>query len=186
MLRMSRSRRLAEKSLGRHASRRSNLREALASFGIIIVLMVAVVWTIPASPIKDVMMPELQPIARFTGLDQTWGMFSPNPPLSVPEVETAVLYDSGARRVWKLEGDRSLVGQFYWDRWRKFKEALINEPVTRPAYAMWVVRKLMQPGEHPVGVTIFADSRKLRPPGSNAPEEHEQKILYDWKFGPAS
>ncbi len=186
MLRMSRLRRLLERSLGRHTVRGSELREAFASFGIIIVLTVAVIWSIPGSPIKDVMAPPLQPIARFTGLDQAWGMFSPNPPLSVPEVETAVLYDSGARRVWKLDGDRSLVGQFYWDRWRKFKEQLINEPVTRPAYAMWVVRKLMQPGEHPVGVTIFSDTRRLRPPGSNAREEHEQKILYDWKFGPAS
>lgn len=186
MLRMSRLRSLLERSLRRRTSRGSELREAFASFCIIIALIVAVIWSMPGAPIKDVMVPPLQPIARFTGLDQAWGMFSPNPPLSVPEVETAVLYDSGARRIWKLEGGRSLVGQFHWDRWRKFKEQLINEPVTRPAYAMWVVRKLMQPGERPVGVTIYSDTRKLRPPGSNAPEEHQQKILYDWKFGPAS
>ncbi|MCX8554947.1 hypothetical protein OS121_07530 [Mycolicibacterium mucogenicum] len=183
---MSGLRRLLPRSLGRPTFRGSELREAFASFGIIIVLTVAVIWSIPGAPIKDAMAPPLQPIARFTGLDQTWGMFSPNPPLAVPEVETAVLYDSGARRVWKLEGDRSLAGQFHWDRWRKFKEQLINEPVTRPAYALWVARKMMRPGEHPVGVTIFSDTRKLRPPGSNAPEAHEQKILYDWKFGPAS
>lgn len=186
MLGMSGLRRLVARSLGRYTSRGSELREAFASFGIVVVLIVAVVWSLPGAPIKDAMAPPLQPIARFTGLDQAWGMFSPNPPLSVPEVETAVLYDSGARRVWKLEGDRSLVGQFYWDRWRKFKEQLINEPVTRPAYAMWVVRKLMQPGERPVGVTIFSETRKLRPPGSHAQEEREQKILYDWKFGPTS
>jgi len=162
---MSRSRRFADKSLGRHASRRSNLREALASFGIIIVLLVAVTWSIPNSPIKDTLMPALQPVARSTGLDQTWGMFSPNPPMSVPE------------------NDRSLVVAFYWDRWRKFKEQLINEPVTRPAYAMWVVRKLMKPGEKPVGVTIFSETYPLAPPGKPAPSDHPRKILYDWKFG---
>ncbi len=186
MLRMSRSRRFADKSLGRHASRRSNLREALASFGIIVVLLVAVTWSIPSSPIKDTLMPALQPIARSTGLDQTWGMFSPNPPMSIPEVETWVLYNNGQRRVWKFENDRSLVGAFYWDRWRKFKEQLINEPVTRPAYAMWVVRKLMKPGEKPVGVTIFSETFPLAPPGKPAPADHPRKILYDWKFGPTS
>lgn len=186
MLRMSRSRHSNDASLGRKASRRSNLREALSSFGIIIILLVAVIWSVPNAPIRQDLVPSLEPIARFTGLDQMWGMFSPNPLVAVPEVETVVRYDSGASRSWRLESDRSLVNQFHWDRWRKFKEQLINEPVTRPAYAMWVVRKLTQPGEHPVGVTIYSDTRKLQPPGSTAPEEHEHNVLYDWKFGPAS
>ena len=109
MLRMSRSRHSNDASLGRKASRRSNLREALSSFGIIIILLVAVIWSVPNAPIRQDLVPSLEPIARFTGLDQMWGMFSPNPLVAVPEVETVVRYDSGASRSWRLESDRSLV-----------------------------------------------------------------------------
>lgn len=73
MLGMSGLRRLLPRSLGRPTFRGSELREAFASFGIIIVLTVAVIWSIPGAPIKDAMAPPLQPIARFTGLDQTSG-----------------------------------------------------------------------------------------------------------------
>ncbi|MCP9272022.1 hypothetical protein [Mycolicibacterium arenosum] len=168
------------------SDRWSRLREVMVSGFIIIALIVAAVWSIPDSPIKRALNPSLLPVARATGLDQSWRMFSPDPPRAVSEIETYVQFDSGLRRVWTFDRDRDILGSFHYDRWRKLKEQLLNEAQLRPAFAMWVVRQLTQPGEKPLRVWMVRDTRTTPAPGADGPNKRERKLLYDRIFEKAS
>ena len=163
-------------------SRWSRFNEMIVSGFIVVALLVAAVWSVPDSPLKAALTPALVPVARATGLDQSWKMFSPNPPRVVSEIETYVLFTDGEQRLWTFDRDRGIIGSFNYDRWRKLKEQLLAEDVLRPGFAMWVVRQVANPGEVPARVWMIRDTRTTPTPGEKVPIKRERKLLYDWKF----
>jgi hypothetical protein len=167
-------------------SRWSRLKEMGLSAFIVMALVIAVLWGVPDSPLKNTIAPELVPVARATGLDQGWNMFSPNPPRVVSEIETYVQFSDGQRRMWQFERDRNILRSFNYDRWRKLKEQLLREEVLRPGFAVWVIRQLAKPGERAVRVWMVRDTRVIPTPGKDGePVKWERKLLYDLQFGGA-
>lgn len=162
--------------------RQSRVREAAISGFIVLFLAIATVWSVPDSPVKTSLTPVLMPIARATGLDQSWRMFSPDPPRVVSEIETYVLFDNGERRMWTFERDRNVLSSFHYDRWRKLKEQLLAEELLRPGFAMWVVRQLAEPGEKAVRVWMVRDTRTTPAPGQDGPNKRERKLMFDRGF----
>ena len=149
---------------------------------ILTALAIAVVWSMPDSAVKKTVAPVLAPIAATTGLEQSWKMFSPNPPRRVTDVVVIVALSTGEKRVWQFEPDRSVVNSFHWDRWRKMKEQLMNEKSIRRDFASWVVREITEPNERPVRVSIVQFSKSLPAPGTDGPIKKETALLYDRKY----
>lgn len=135
----------------------------------------------PDSPAKQSVAPALAPVAQITGLEQSWKMFSPNPPRRVSEV-LAVVAVNGEKRFWKFEPDRSVVNSFHWDRWRKLKEQLMSQKSIRREFASWVVRQLTTPDERPERVSIVMFTKTLTAPGTDGPVKREASLLYDRKY----
>jgi hypothetical protein len=161
------------------------VREAAISVLVIAVVLIGVVWSIPDSAIKQIASPLLAPVARATGLDQSWRMFSPNPPRVTSDLEVYVAFSNGQKRQWEFSPTRSLPGSFNWDRWRKLKEQVINEKSIRPGFAHWVVGQVAKPGERPARVWVTLETETLPPPGSDSPKKKEKKVLYNENFAGA-
>ncbi|KUI23720.1 hypothetical protein [Mycobacterium sp. GA-2829] len=146
-----------------------------------LLVSIAVVGSLPDSAIKDTAAPLLEPFTRATGLDQSWGVFSPNPPRKLTEVEVHVIMSDGEDRVWRLDADRSLPGY----RWRKLKEEVIRHKALRPGLARYVVREVTAPGERAVRVLMVVQSQTLPLPGEGEPKT-VRKLLFDQKVRSAT
>lgn len=143
---------------------------------IVVLLVVAVVGSIPKSTIKTTAGKITTPVALATGLDQGWGVFAPNPPRIITELEVHVIMSDGEDKVWHLNADRSLPEY----RWRKMKEGVIKYEALRPAFAKWVVREVSDDGDKPVRVLVVLQSETLPLPGKGEPKT-SRKLLLDQK-----
>ena len=154
----------------------SRFREIATSILILGMLVTAVLSSIPGSTIKREVAPLLVPIARVTGLDQSWGMFAPNPPRSLSQIEVHVIMSDGTDRVWRPEDDESMRRM----QWRKLKEELIKSKDYRLGLARWVVDKMTTEGERPVRVAILVEQKTLPLPGEGDPKT-AQRLIFDQK-----
>jgi hypothetical protein len=143
---------------------------------ILAILAVAIVGSMPKSTIKSTAGQVTTPVALVTGLDQGWGVFAPNPPRVLTELEVHVIMSGGEDRVWKLNADRSQPEY----RWRKLKEGIVKYKSLRPAFAKWVVREVSNDGDKPVRVLIVMQTETLPLPGQGEPKI-TRKLLLDQK-----
>ena len=111
---------------------RSRIRETAISLMIVVILAIGVVWSLPASAIRNAVSPILAPIGLAAGLDQDWSLFAPTPPVRQENVEVHVAMASGKDEVWTLPTSNPIFGAPLTHRWRKFKEELAH-PTADPA-----------------------------------------------------
>ena len=126
--------------------------------------MSVVVWNLPSSTLKDDALGHRSTSA--TGLNQNWGVFSPDhaPSLDVPVRPRALCR---RKRVLSPPRGGRLVGG-YWDyRWRKWAEWTSTDEHSE----LWQPGgRLVRParraqGREPVSVTLVRRWRELLPPG---------------------
>jgi len=158
---------------------RSPMGEGAISTLIVVVLLIGVVWNMPESAIKRLLVPPLEPIAVSTGLDQYWTMYAPDPPQRLENLEIHVTMADGADRVWTVQPRDPIVGVGAHHRWRKLKESLTSEPQIRADWAHWVVRQLTAPSERPVQVRMILKTEVLPPPGVDGTGKTATETLYD-------
>src|SRR5690349_690632 len=106
----------------KYPQNQSRLSEVIISILVGAILVISVLSSIPSSTVKSAVAPVVTPIARATGLDQHWGMFSPNPPRVFIQLEVHVVMSNGEDRVWRPQDDDSMPGLY----WRKIKEEVIK------------------------------------------------------------
>lgn len=151
----------------------TRVSEIAISVLIVAMLAVAIIGSIPKSTIKTTAGQITTPVALATGLDQGWGVFSPNPPRVITELEVHVIMADGEDRVWRLNADRSLPEY----RWRKLKEGIIKYKSLRPAFAKWVVREVSDDSDTPVRVLIVLQTETLPLPGRGEPKITRKLVL---------
>lgn len=154
----------------------TRVKETGISLLILVMLAVAIVGSLPKSTIKTTAGQITTPVALVTGLDQGWGVFAPNPPRVITELEVHVIMKDGEDKVWRLNADRSLPEY----RWRKLKEGVIKHKILRPAFAKWVIREVSHDGDQPVRVLIVLQAETLPLPGGGEPKV-TRKLLLDQK-----
>jgi hypothetical protein len=141
-------------------------RAAISVF-ILVTLVSVVVWNLPPSAIKENALAVTGPYIRATGLNQNWGVFSPNPRRDSLFMFARVRYADGSEETLTTPRGGRLVGG-YWDyRWRKWAEwATMDEhsQLWQPA-AEWFARRARAQGREPVSVTLVRRWRGLLPPG---------------------
>jgi hypothetical protein len=140
-------------------------RAALTAF-VILILVLLFASNMPASIAKDRLLAVVQPVLNAAGLDQGWGVFSPNPPR-----ETSLVY----ARIDHVDGTFALRGipytsgiSEYWNyRWSKLGEQLQRNDrlPERVAFARWIADRDREVGGRPARVTLVRQVRFLPPPG---------------------
>jgi hypothetical protein len=157
----------------------SRARDISVSALIVGILGVSILSSLPDSMIKITALPVLTPIARATGLDQSWGMFAPNPPTTNSAIEIHVIMANGADKVWRPYDDDGMRQM----QWRKFKEDVLGRAEYRPGLALWAIRHVVEKGDRPVRVVMVAEFKSIPLPGGTS--KTTQKVLLDKRI-PAS
>lgn len=139
---------------------------ALISFMLVVTLAAIVVTNLPDSEIKARLLGSAQPYLNATGLDQGWGIFSPNPRGAVVYVEGCIDHADGTSSVWPIPA-RPGFSAYSDYRWHKFGEHVqldANEWMWRP-FAEYVANQARADGHEPVRVTLVRRWSQLLPPG---------------------
>ncbi len=141
-------------------------RAAISVF-IVVTIVSVVVWNLPPSAIKEDALAVTGPYIRATGLNQNWGVFSPDPRRHTLLLLARVRYADGSEELVAPPRGGRLVGG-YWDyRWRKWAEWTSTDAhsdLWQPA-ADWFARRARAQGRNPVNVTLVRRWRDLLPPG---------------------
>lgn len=142
------------------------------------ILLVALVWSIPDSALRRTTVPVLEPVAVTGGLDQSWFMFAPDPYRHLETVQVHATTSDGDERVWTFPRG-NVLDQFSWYRWHKLKEQSVRVPEIRPGIAQWAAGQLLEPSEYPAKVSLILTTVPMTPPGyPRAKPTPATEILY--------
>lgn len=153
----------------------------LISGFVLFVLVGTVVWNLPESKLKRSDSRYVEPVVLALGLDQTWGVFAPEPRKQTFDMEARIIYDDGTREIWTMpKAAEPFVSSFRTYHWQKYSEYARNDmpPATLRPLAGWVARKHNMAGRRPVEVTLVRRWRDLRAPDSESPRPPWQEHAY--------
>jgi hypothetical protein len=102
-------------------------------------------WCLPmANPFVQVCRNAVRPYFLWTGLFQSWDMFSPQPETTNSHLEAIILYKDGSTQIWSFPRMDllSLSERYSKERYRKFVEVLLDDKnsVLWPDVARYVAR----------------------------------------------
>jgi hypothetical protein len=111
-----------------------------------------------------------------TGLDQTWGVFAPDPRRASIDLYARVHYANGSTQTWRMPSGGALIGS-YWDyHWQKWLEFVVDDnhaDLWKPA-AEFIAGDRDRPGRRPVRVTLVRLTSFNRPPGHHP--DHDPRV----------
>ena len=157
---------------------RSAAGECVISVLVCLVVLIGVVWNLPASYLQRSLVEPLRPVAESTGLQQKWNMYAPEPTSVRKTLEVRVTMAGRREKTWTFRPGDPVIGSFRWYRWQKLKEQLIRNPDAIPEFAHWAIRELTGPGDRPKHVEVLMRSEPLRPPGDDRPTVSTVQTLY--------
>jgi hypothetical protein len=102
-------------------------------------------WCLPmANPFVQVCRSAVRPYFQWTGLFQSWDMFSPQPETTNSYLEAIVIYKDGSTQIWSFPRMEllSLTNRYSKERYRKFVEVLLDDKNSAlwPDVARYVAR----------------------------------------------
>jgi len=108
----------------------------------------------------------------WTGFEQSWQMFSPNPDTHDLDIVAHVTLQNGQTRDWRFPRMRDMgyAARYEHERMRKFLEIANYNETLWPPMAVYAARQCDNiPGSPPVGVTLTRFVRDVPPPGHPLP-----------------
>jgi len=149
----------------------------LASAVILFHLVAIMVWNMPGSFTQADLKSRISRYMIYTGLNQAWGMFAPEPGHINYYMAARITYADGKQRLWPI-GRQSTLN--LWDRLvdernRKFLENIYdtsNGTGLYPQVALWVARvNNLYPNDPPAKVELMRFWSQIPPPpgGVNEP-----------------
>ena len=165
--------RLQQRFEDSHAGRR------IISAVILVILGTQVVWSMPLSPIRECLMPIVEPV-NVINVNERWSMFAPEPPKRVEKFKGVVTMADGSTRTWRLEPGSLSEKLFLPDRWFVLmEETTIRQQDGRKELARWIVGEVAGPSERPVKVALSFDYKILPKPGEPSKESTGNRVIYE-------
>lgn len=146
---------------------RTVVGRVLISIFILVVLVTLLTANLPTSRLQDLLLSADHPFLYATGLDQSWGVFSPEPRRETIHVSANVTFADGSTTTWRVKKQNALVGEYRDYRWLKWTEYAVspeNSQLWRPV-ALYVARRVATPSKRPVRVVLENHYWSLQPPG---------------------
>lgn len=153
---------------------------------LVVHLLVLTIWLLPyhLSLVQMLVPPEgggwVRDYVVWSGVEQSWQMFSPNPDTHDLDVVAHVTYKSGQARDWHFPRMRDLgyADRYRHERMRKFLEiADYNETLWQPM-ARYAARQCdTRAGDPPVQVALTRLIRDVPPPGRTAAPYTRQEFF---------
>jgi hypothetical protein len=163
----------------------SNRMAAILSVIILFHLVAIVCWTIPVNwpPVAQIRQ-FVRPYLLWTGLDQYWDMFSPNPPDTNFTLKAVVVTKQNHIHIWTFPHDPALSWpkRASLDRYRAFQELIVrpgSDPLM-PELAQHIARSFYNPADPPKTVMIVEFASKIVPGQEESLQANPTpKVLYD-------
>ena len=141
-------------------------RRLVTSAFIVLTLLAIGVSIMPSSEVKSEALTVARPYLGVTGLDQSWGVFSPDPRRYTSSVRTIVERADGTTAVIGHPDGAGLAE--YWDYRRRLlltQLSALGRVEDYSPYARWVADQDRAAGHQPVRVSLVRRSALLAPPG---------------------
>ncbi len=164
--------RVYERRLARLARRAWGRR--IINLFIAVHLFALTLWLLPYNlPLVQTLVPPdgggwVRDYVIWTGFEQSWQMFSPNPDTRDLTIVAHVTLRGGQTREWRFPRMRDMgyAARYRRERMRKFLEIANYHETLWPAMALYAARQCdTNPGNPPVGVTLARSVRDVPPPG---------------------
>jgi hypothetical protein len=122
----------------------------------------------------------VQPVRNGLGLDQAWGVFSPDPRSTVYGLEARIRYDDGAAETWTWPKNDPFISEYRDYHWQKYSEQvrLDDQSALWRPFAEWIARTHDRSDRHPVEVTLVRRWFDLNPPGTSPSHGPWQEFEY--------
>src|SRR6266403_4129667 len=163
---------------------------AINAFLIFHILAIAC-WSLPIdSPLISFCKDRVRPYFLWSGLFQSWDMFSPIPKSANTYIEATIVYKDGSRSTWtfpRME-QLSLTARYFKERYRKFAESLAQDQndALLPDAARYIARVNSTPS-HPARTVMLVQKWSFivpRADGRYVPEAWNQHVLYGYGVKP--
>lgn len=148
---------------------------------VVVTLVAVLAANLPASRLQDLLLHVGHRYIYATGLDQSWGVFSPDPRRQVIHVVATVTYSDGTTAEWQLHKRNAVLGAYVDYRWRKWQEFVVSpgfETTLGHPFAVFTARRLATPTKRPVKVTLTNNYYDLSQPGFPETRVEQHQIFY--------
>jgi hypothetical protein len=130
-------------------------------------------WCIPfSSPLVLAFRSVVRPYFVWSGLFQSWDMFSPNPKSQNSYLEAVIIYQDGSTQLWSFPRMEflSLTERYFKERYRKYEESLQHgeNADLRPDAARYIARLNSAPSNPVQKVMLVARWSQIIPRTNNA------------------
>jgi hypothetical protein len=140
---------------------------------IVVVLVLVVAATLPLFGVRRALVDPLRPAVELTALDQSWGMFAPNPRTNQLSLRVVLSYPDGSTWTWTppIGGPWiSPASDYRWGKWME-NTAAAFDPLARQT-AFYAARVAPRAGATRAEVIV----RRTMLPGVPAP------AVEDWRL----
>lgn len=143
--------------------------QAALSAVIVFAVGTMVVWNLPpGSQLKADATRLVSPVVIAVGLDQSWGVFAPDPPTASSELRATIAYSNGTAVTWRPPTSAEPVLApyriYHWQKLAEFSRAPQYAGLWRPL-AVWLAQTHRSAGL-PTQVTLIRHACQLPPPGN--------------------
>jgi hypothetical protein len=158
-------------------------RVALSLFVAFTVVSLAF-WNMPNGHLKSGAVKVVRPFVIWSGLDQTWSVFAPDPRRDVIDFEAQIAYANGKREVWRMPDGDPFVGDYRAYHWQKLMESGIQDAKKNELWeplAAWIARTHRHAGKVPVEVVLVRRFYTLSQPGTH-PIKPRYKVVPNFTY----
>jgi hypothetical protein len=140
---------------------------------IVFYLLTAWCWGLPAGTFCRSLIGPLSPLIRWLGLNQSWGMFAPDPCAVERDLQVIIKLQSGGALVWEPPRMATLsrAQAFLKFRHREYVTALLTEwgAPCRSALAKYLLRKYDFRDARPIEIVFARTAKPIGPPWQECP-----------------
>jgi hypothetical protein len=148
---------------------------------LVVTLLAVLTANLPVSRLQDLLLTAGHRYIYGTGLDQNWGVFSPDPRRQTIHITATVTFADRSEATWQIRRRNPVVGAYVDYRWLKWAEFVIS-PVYQNQlghpFAAFVARRLATPTRRPVRVALSNTWYDLQVPGSHEPRRIQNQTFY--------
>jgi hypothetical protein len=168
------------------------LQRAAINFFLIFHIVAISCWCIPTtSPLILGFKERIRPYMVWSGVFQSWDMFSPKPASANAYLEAIVIYKDGSSQLWPFPRMEmlSFTNRYFKERYRKFEENLQNrdDAVLWPDAARYIARLNTDRSNPAQKVMLVLRWSDIIPPTDSTSSDHgpwNVDVFYNYNVEP--
>jgi hypothetical protein len=156
------------------------LGRILISVFLLVTFVALLTANLPESRLQQVLLDADHVYVYGVALDQSWGVFAPDPRRQTVKVTADIRFADGSHATWHVPRRDPVIGEYSDYRWLKWAEYVVSPAQTQlwKPIALYVARQYATPTRRPTEVSLTNTWHELAPPGliPEHPFVHRQRF----------